>query len=340
MTTKDTMPTTMSAWLLHGPKDMRLERRPVPTAGRQEVLLRIASVGVCGSDKHFYAEGKASSDVLAEPVVLGHEFGGTIVAVGEGVDPGRVGERVAVEPLVPDWRSREARAGRYNIDPSQKFFGVPGLDGALQEYLVVPAENAHAIPDSVSDDAAAMVETISVALNAVQKGRVPMGGRALVAGGGPVGLFVLQLLRAAGVGSVDLVEPQEARRHSAEHFGAVGHASLEDAGGDYDAFFECTGVTSVRHDGFFAVRPGGRVVFVGVVADDASVPMAAVIEREVTLHGVMRYAGTWPRVIEMIAAGVIDADTLVSRRLALDNALEAWTVPLHDEMKTVVAVGN
>ncbi|NED59605.1 alcohol dehydrogenase catalytic domain-containing protein, partial [Streptomyces sp. SID10244] len=130
---------------------------------------RVGSVGVCGSDKHFYQHGRASSDVVTEPVVLGHEFGGTIVAVGEAVPDSRIGERVAVEPLVPDWTSREARAGRYNIDPSQKFFGVPGLDGGLAEYVAVPQGNAHAIPDTVSDNAAAMVETISVALNGVEK---------------------------------------------------------------------------------------------------------------------------------------------------------------------------
>lgn len=326
----------MKAWVLHGKEDMRLEERPVPTAGPDEVLVEIGSVGVCGSDKHFFFEGRASSDILEAPVVLGHEFGGRIVAVGADIDPGRVGQRVSVEPLVPDWSSREAREGRYNIDPAQNFFGVPGLDGALQQFLAVPAVNAHAIPDSISDDAAAMIETISVALNGVEKANLSLGARVLIVGGGPVGLFVAQLCRASGVTDVTLAEPQEARRATAATFGARTVSSLDEAGGDFDAFIDCTGVASIRHDGCYAVRPGGRAVFIGVGAQDASVPMPAVIEREVSIHGVMRYAFTWPKVIALLEAGVIDADSLVSRTLGAEQALDAWTVPLNSEVKTVI----
>ncbi|RFA07160.1 sorbitol dehydrogenase [Subtercola boreus] len=338
--TSTALPPLMKAWVLHGKEDMRLEERPVPTPGAGEVLLQIGSVGVCGSDKHMFFEGRASSDILRAPVVLGHEFGGTIVGVGEGIDPARLGVRVAVEPLVPDWTSREAREGRYNIDPNQRFFGVPGLDGALQQYLVVPSDNAHAIPDSVSDDAAAMVETISVALNGVEKAALPMGSRVVIVGGGPVGLFVAQLCRAQGVGTIALVEPQESRRNAAAGFGCVTYSDLAEAGGDYDAFIDCTGVASVRHDGCYTVRPGGRAVFIGVGAEDATVPMPAVIEREVSIHGVMRYAFTWPKVIAMLEAGLIEADGLVSRTLRMDDALEAWTRPLATEVKTMVLVGE
>lgn len=340
MTQSSALPSTMKAWVLYGAKDMRLESRPVPSPSAGEVLLKIGSVGVCGSDKHMFADGRASSDVITDPVILGHEFGGTVVAVGAGVDDARIGERVAVEPLVPDWNSREAREGRYNIDPSQRFFGVPGLDGALQEYLAVPSGNAHRIPDSVSDDAAAMVETISVALNGVEKAALAMGSRVLIVGGGPVGLFVAQLCRAAGVATIALVEPQESRRAAASGFGCITYAALPDAGDDYDAFIDCTGVASVRHDGCYSVRPGGRAVFIGVGAQDASIPMPAVIEREVTIHGVMRYVFTWPKVIAMLEAGLIEADGLVSRTLPMDDALDAWTVPLATEVKTMIRVGD
>ena len=339
-TTSTTRPSTMRAWVLHGKEDMRLETRTVPSPAAGEVLLKIGSVGVCGSDKHMFFEGRASSDILRDPVVLGHEFGGTIIGVGEGVDPTRIGERVAVEPLVPDWTSREAREGRYNIDPNQRFFGVPGLDGALQEYLAVPTGNAHHIPDAVSNDAAAMVETISVALNGVEKAALSIGSRVVIAGGGPVGLFVAQLCRAAGVGTIALVEPQESRRNAAADFGCLTYVSLSEAGGDYDAFIDCTGVAEVRHDGCYSVRPGGRAVFIGVGAQDASVPMPAVIEREVSIHGVMRYAFTWPKVIAMLEAGLIEADGLVSRTLTMDDALAAWTVPLATDVKTMIRVGD
>lgn len=339
-TTRFQLPTSMRALVLRGKEDLGFEDRKVPVAGEGEVLVKVGSVGVCGSDKHFYFEGQASSEVVSDPVVLGHEFGGQIVRVGPGVSPDRVGDRVSVEPLVPDWRSPEARSGRYNIDPGQKFFGVPGTDGGLQQYLKMPSENAHLIPDSISDDAAAMVETISVSLNGIRKAQIGLGSRVLVAGGGPVGLFAAQLAFLHGATHVTLVEPSEARRAAASATGCDVAADLADTDAGYDCFIECTGVGTVRHDGCLRVRPGGRAILIGVGAQDASVPMLAVIEREVSIHGVMRYAFTWPSVIEILAAGRIDADTMVNRRLPFADAIDAWTKPLLTDVKTVIRVNG
>lgn len=330
----------MTALALHGKEDLRFEERDRPSPRSGEVLVEIGSVGVCGSDKHFYFEGRASSDVVTTPVVLGHEFGGRIVEVGDGVSPDRLGERVSVEPLVPDRASREFRIGRYNIDPAQRFFGVPGTDGALQQFLAVPADNAFALPPSVSDDAAAMVETISVSLNGVRKASVAFGSRILVVGAGPVGLFAAQLALLHGAGSVTVVEPNEQRRDTAAGYGCDVASSLADVDDRYDAFIDCTGVAQIRHDGCMHVLPGGRAVFIGVGAQDASVPMPAVIEREVSIHGVMRYAHTWPPIIAALAAGRLDADGLVSRALPFERAREAWTDAVPTEVKTIIRVND
>lgn len=326
----------MQVLVLYGKEDLRLEERFVPEPGPGEVLVKIGSVGVCGSDKHFYFEGRASSEVIVDPVVLGHEFGGRIVAIGDGVGADRLDQRVSVEPLMPDWSSRQARAGHYNIDPSQRFFGVPGTDGALQQFLRVPTMNAHAIPDNVSDDSAAMVETISVSLNGIRKANVQLGSRVLVSGGGPIGLFAAQLALVHGAAQVMLVEPHDQRRATAAAFGCDVVASLDGVDDLFDAFIECTGVASVRHDGILKVEPGGKAIFIGVGAQDASIPMPAIIEREVSVQGVMRYAFTWPSVISALAKGELEADSLVSRRLPLRDALQAWTHPLPTEVKTIV----
>ncbi|MFV0453013.1 MAG: alcohol dehydrogenase catalytic domain-containing protein [Propioniciclava sp.] len=330
--------TAMKALVLHGKEDLRFEERPVPSPGPGEVLLEIGSVGVCGSDKHFYFEGRVSSEVVTDPLVLGHEFGGRIIGLGTGVPASRLGERVSVEPLMPDWSSKEAREGRYNIDPSQKFFGVPGTDGALQQYLVAPSENAYPIPDSVSDDAAAMVETISVSLNGVRKANLGLGSRVLITGGGPIGLFAAQLSLLHGATSVTVVEPQQSRRAAAADYGCDVVADLAEVDNSHDALLECTGVQAVRHDACLKLFPGGKAVFIGVGAQDAAVPMPAVIEREVSIVGVMRYAFTWPSVIRALAAGRLDADGLVTRRLRFDRALEAWTHPDVTEVKTMIHV--
>lgn len=331
---------TMRALVLHGKEDLRFERRDVLRPGQGEVRVEIGSVGVCGSDKHFYLEGRASSDIVTDPLVLGHEFGGRIVEVGPGGDEARVGQRVSVEPLMADPLSPQARRGSYNLDPGQRFFGVPGTDGALQQYLNVPAENAFAIPDSVSDDAAAMVETISVSLNGVRKAGVSAGSRILITGGGPIGLFAAQLAFLQGASRVDLVEPQSERRAKAASFGCEVSADLASVDELFDAVIECTGVGVVRHDSCLKVAPGGRAIFIGVGAQDASIPMPAIIEREVSVQGVMRYAFTWPTVIDAVASGRIDADSLVSRTLPFDRAIEAWTVPLATEVKTMIHVNR
>jgi L-iditol 2-dehydrogenase len=330
----------MRALVLHGKEDLRYEWRATPSPGIRQVLVEVGSVGVCGSDKHFYFEGRASSEVIKDPVVLGHEFGGRIVALGVGCDRNLLGQRVSVEPLMPDWASKEAREGRYNIDPSQKFFGVPGTDGALQQFLVVPVDNAFAIPDSVSDDASAMVETISVSLNGIRKASVSLGSRILVAGGGPVGLFAAQLAILHGATTVTVVEPSESRRVAAEGYGCQVASGLDEVDELYDAFLDCSGVAAARHDGCLKVFPGGRAVFIGVGDQDALIPMPAVIEREVSVVGVMRYSFTWPSVIKALAAGRIDADGLVSRRLAFADAVDAWTAPMPTEVKTMIRVNE
>lgn len=338
--TYEDLPSRMRVLVLRGKEHLDFEDRDVPSPAAGEVLVKVGSVGVCGSDKHFYFEGQASSEVVTDPVILGHEFGGRIVQIGDGVPAERLGQRVSVEPLMPDWGSREARSGRYNIDPRQKFFGVPGTDGGLQQYLAMPTANAHAIPDSVTDDAAAMVETISVSLNGIRKAHVGLGSRVLITGGGPVGLFAAQLAFLHGATTVALAEPNAARRASAAGYGCEVAAGLDEVGDDYDSFVDCTGVAAVRHDGCLKVSPGGRAIFIGVGAQDASVPMLAVIEREVSIHGVMRYAFTWPSVIETLAAGKIDAEGMVNRRLAFADAVDAWTRPLPTEVKTVIRVNE
>lgn len=330
----------MRALVLHGPQDLRFETREIPDAEPGEALIEIGSVGVCGSDKHFYLEGRASSEIVTEPLVLGHEFGGRVVQVGSTADAALVGRRVSVEPLMSDPRSAQARRGSYNLDPDQKFFGVPGTDGALQQFLRVPVENAFVIPDSVSDDAAAMVETISVSLNGIRKAGVSAGSHLLITGGGPIGLFAAQLAFLHGASRVVLVEPQVERRAKAASYGCEVGADLVNIDELFDAVVECTGVGVVRHDACLKVAPGGKAIFIGVGAQDASIPMPAIIEREVSVQGVMRYAFTWPTVIDALAAGRIDADSLVTRALPFDRAIEAWTVPLDTEVKTMIRVND
>jgi L-iditol 2-dehydrogenase len=276
--------------------------------------------------------------MITAPMIMGHEFGGAIVAVGQGISPHRVGQRVSVDPLVPCGCCRHCVQGNYNICPTQKFFGVPGTYGAMQQYLCVPSGNAHAISDAISDGAAAMVETISVALAGAQKGQIGLGSRVLITGGGPVGLFAVQVAKTLGATEVVLVEPQEGRRKIAHELGAETLSTLADNDRQYDVLLECTGVQSVRHDACLSVLSGGRAIMIGVGEQVGGFPMSAVIEREVTIHGVMRYKFTWPAVIAALEEQRLNADILISRRLPLARAQEAWTLPMTNEIKTMIDV--
>ena len=153
------------------------------------MLVEVAAVGVCGSDVHYYRHGRIGDFVVDAPMILGHELSGRIAAVGAGVDPGRVGQRVAVEPQHPCRRCGQCTAGRYNLCPHMKFYATPPVDGALCRYVTIDAEMAHPVPDSMSDEAAALLEPLSVAIATMRKAHVAPGTSILIAGAGPIGVI-------------------------------------------------------------------------------------------------------------------------------------------------------
>ena len=211
----------MRAAVLVEPGRIEMEQRPMPTPGPGDVLIRVSSVGVCGSDTHYYRHGRVGSFVVRQPLVLGHEAAGTIVGVGESVDPQRIGERVSIEPQRPDPDSEETRRGHYNLCPHMRFFATPPVDGALCDYVTIGAGYAHRVPDSVSDDAAALCEPLSVGIAAVRKAGVDGGSRVLITGAGPIGIMVAQVARAYGATDIVVSDPDESRREQATAFGAT-----------------------------------------------------------------------------------------------------------------------
>src|SRR6185503_11754319 len=185
--------TPMRAAVLKEPGRIEMEERPIPTPAPGDVLIRVSSVGVCGSDTHYYRHGRVGSFVVEGPLVLGHEAAGTIVGVGEFVHPERIGERVSIEPQRPDPNTEETRRGHYNLCPHMRFFATPPVDGAFCDYVTIGAEFAHPVPDSMSDDAAALCEPLSVGIAAIRRAELDDRSRVLIAGAGPIGIVVTQL---------------------------------------------------------------------------------------------------------------------------------------------------
>ena len=179
------LPGTMRISVLSEPGRLELQERPVPPPGPQEVLVAVRSVGICGSDAHYFQHGRIADFVVRGPLVLGHESCGRIVAVGDGVDRGRLGARVAIEPGTACRACVQCKAGRYNLCQKMKFFATPPVDGALAEYVLVPADLAFDLPDEVSDDAGALLEPLSVAIWATGKAAITAGDSVLIAEGRP-----------------------------------------------------------------------------------------------------------------------------------------------------------
>lgn len=325
------IPTSMRAAVLVKQGDIRIENRPVPVPEADEVLVQVASVGVCGSDVHYYREGRIGDFIVAEPLVLGHEVSGRVVAVGSGVDTGRIGERVAIEPQRPCRVCRQCAAGRYNLCPDMKFYATPPIDGALCEYVTIQAPFAHPVPDSVSDDVAALLEPLSVGIWASRKAEVVPGSRILIAGAGPIGVIATQAARSFGAAEVIVSDPVAERRERVLRFGATRALdplteSVADLG--VDAFIDCSGATPAVQSGVTAVRGAGTVVLVGMGADEISLPIPVIQNRELKVTGVFRYTDTWPAAAHLAATGQVDLASLVTGRFDLDHVADALDADL------------
>lgn len=335
----------MRASVLTARRTIELQERPVPEPGPDDVLVRVRSVGVCGSDVHYYKEGRIGSYVVDAPLVLGHEVSGVVVGVGRDVPESRVGERVAIEPQRPCRRCRACKAGRYNMCPHLEFYATPPVDGAFCDYVVAPADMAHPVPDSVSDHAAALLEPFSVALWACTKAKVGPGSRVLVTGAGPIGSLAALAARANGATEVVVTDLVESRRERVLAFGATRSLDPRDTSVDLDslgadAFIECTGATPALLSGLRALRESGTAVLVGLGDEEVSIPVQLVAFRELVLTGVFRYVDTWPVAIAAADAGT-DLDGLVTAEFDLEDTEAALTSDDDPaSMKSVVVVSR
>jgi L-iditol 2-dehydrogenase len=333
----------MRVSVLRGPGDVALEDRPVPEPGPGQVAVRVESVGVCGSDTHYYDHGRIGRFVVEQPLVLGHEAAGEVTALGAGVTSPAVGQRVSIEPGVPDLTCAQCLAGRYNLCPDMRFFATPPIDGAFAEYVVVHAAFAHPVPDVISDDAAALLEPLSVGVWACRKGRVTAGSRVLVTGAGPIGLVSVQAALAFGATEVVVSDVNPARLDLAKELGATEvvdarNTSVTDLPRPPEVLLECSGHPAATVQALRALDRAGRAVFVGMGADELPLPLSVVQERELELTGTFRYAGTWPTAIALVASGRVDLDRLVTGTYGLEQAEDALTAGRRDQQSVKVVV--
>ena len=338
------MAQTRKAAVLYGPGDVRIEERSVPEPGPDEVLVRVTSVGVCGSDVHYFEHGRIADFVVRNPMVLGHEGAGVVVASGPGVAVAP-GTRVAMEPGIPCGRCRVCRAGRYNLCPDVAFFATPPFDGLFCEYVVTKADFVHPLPDSLSDEAGAMIEPLSVGLWANRKAGVRAGSRVLVTGSGPIGVLAALVAKASGAAHVTVTDINTARLDQARHLGVDETVDVSDGlptlNVQPDTLIECTGLEDVICDAVESLASGGTAVFVGMSPHErVQVPLGVIQSREIAVHGCFRYANTYPEAIALAASGAVDLDGIVGARLPLDRVVDALQMGKTEPevLKTMVTV--
>jgi L-iditol 2-dehydrogenase len=324
-------PQKNRAAVLHGIRDVRLEDRAVPEPGPREVLVEVRSVGVCGSDIHYYEQGRIGDMVVRAPMVLGHEASGVVVGLGAGATRHEIGQRVALEPGVPCLHCRECRTGHYNLCRDVRFFATPPIDGAFATYVTTHEDFAFAVPDGLSDAAAALVEPLSVGIWASRRG----------------GLLAAASARAAGASNVIVTDVNPHRLAQAVKFGATAthdsrEGTLDDAGIEADVLLECSGHPDAVRGGIATLRPAGRAVLIGMGADELPLRLDLLQRRELTITGTFRYANTYPAAIALAASGQINMDALVTGRFELDEVEAALTASEKDPttVKSVVVVSE
>lgn len=333
--------TTMQVSVLRGVRDVDVEEREVPQPEPDEVQVKIGSVGVCGSDVHYYEHGRIGPYVVTSPLALGHEAGGVVTAVGAEVTGLEVGQRVSLEPGVPCRDCKQCLAGRYNLCPDVKFFATPPYDGAFCEYVTMPASFVFPIPDSLSDDAAGLIEPLSIGVWACKRAHVGPGSTVLVTGAGPIGLIAAQTARAYGAESVTVTDVNPHRLELAQRLGLssinVSETPIAEAGIEPDVLLECSGNARATWDAVSVMARAGRVILVGMGGDTVELPLSYVQDRELLITGAFRYANTWPTAIELAASGRVDLDAMVTGHFGL-HEVEAALTAAHDDPTSVKVI--
>lgn len=326
----------MKAVKWFAPHEMRLVEIPQPAPAPDEALIRIESTGVCGSDMHYYAEGRIGGTVITEPLILGHEYAGTVVDVGKDADASLVGKRVAVEPGIPCLKCEWCLKGHYNVCLNLKFPGGPPHDGALCEFIAVHAAFCFPVPDSMTSDVAAMIEPLAVAIHTVELARLVPGESVAVLGAGPIGLLTIQVARICSAGTIIATDLHGYRLEAARRCGAdfAFNAAQTDTveavrdstnGRGVDVVFDCARSTETPGIGCHIARPAGRCVLTGISGESEGVfPVDVARRKELMIQWCRRFCFNYPAAIDMVTSKRVDVESLITHSFPLDRAGEAF----------------
>lgn len=333
----------MTAVRLHGPRDLRVEQVPRPGApGPGQVLLRVTSVGVCGSDLHNYLDGRIGDSVITEPLILGHEFGAVVEAVGaDALDghfqPLAIGTRVAVDPAQPCGRCEMCEQGHPNLCHRLHFCGLFPDHGSLCEYMLMPAHTCFPVPDAINDAGAALLEPLGIAIHAIDLAKIQVANSVVILGAGCIGLYILQLAKRSGADPVFIVDQFDWRLKMAESYGGIPinftqtdpvRAVMEATQGrGVDVAIEAAWADHSVQQAAEMARLGGRLVLVGIPGSDKLELKHSTVRRKgLTMRASRRMKHTYPRAIHLAESGMIDLNGMVSHQFPLTQTPEAYAL--------------
>jgi D-xylulose reductase len=303
--------------------------------GSHDVRIAIHTVGICGSDVHYYTHGAIGPFVVRAPMVLGHEAAGIVVEVGSAVQGLQPGDRVCMEPGIPDPNSKATRLGLYNLDPAVRFWATPPVHGVLRPTVVHPAAFTFKLPDNVTFAEGAMVEPLAVGMHAANKAQIKPGDVAVVMGAGPIGMVAALAALAGGCSRVIITDMQQPKLNLAATLGPITPvnvtqeelvdvvARLTDGWGA-DIVFECSGNERAAAGVFAPLAPGGTVVYVGIPLAPIAYNVADAQVKEARVEHVFRYAHVFPRALALMSSGKIDVKPLITNKFEFRESIAAF----------------
>ena len=334
----------MKALVLEKARKLNIRDIEIPEdLGPHDVRIKIEKVGICGSDVHYFTHGKIGPFVVNEPMVLGHEASGLVLETGPQVEGLQPGDRVCMEPGIPDPNSRATQLGIYNLDPKVRFWATPPVHGCLRESVVHPAAFTFKLPDNLSLEEGAMVEPMAIGMHAASKVGIAPGDIALVHGAGTIGLVTALAALAGGCSQVIVSDLKQGKLNLMSDIPALITCNVQNQdlpglvkelteGWGVDIIFECCGADPVILNLFEHLRPGGKVVLVGMPIEPSPMDIVAAQAKEATMFTIFRYAHMYSRAIALMASGKIDLKPYITDRFKFEDAVEAvnWATDMPD----------
>jgi len=327
----------MHALVIHAPLDLRIEDVPTPEPEANQLLVRVRTGGICGSDLHYFNHGGFGAVRIKEPMVLGHEVAGAVFRAGSGVTDMPAGTRIAISPSRPCGMCEYCQQGLQNHCIDMRYYGsamrTPHVQGAFRQEIVIDRSQAHAVSDSLSDAEAAMAEPLSVALHAVRRAGSLLGKRVLVTGSGPIGALIVAASRRAGAATIVATDVNALPLDSAKKVGADLALNIAEspealkpfaAGkGTFDVLFEASGNAAALRGSFEVLKPRAVIVQVGL-GGDISLPLNVIVAKELELRGAFRFHEEFAVAVELLNKGLIDVKPLITGVFPYQESVKAF----------------